>query len=113
MDDVRFLDSLRNAEIDRWVEQVVEARQAGHFCKWMTDVHPDHLSCQMEGDFLHGSFNLNQKVVFSDGTAWLLRLPFAVNPPPLSTVLAAPYLSTDELVLIVVSMEGNDRSAIC
>ncbi len=61
MDDVRFLDSLRNAEIDRWVEQVVEARQAGHFCKWMTDVHPDHLSCQMEGDFLHGSFNLNQK----------------------------------------------------
>ncbi len=75
MDAVKVLEFLHDAQKSRWLAQVDAIHEAGLFCKWMTSMHPDKLSCDMSGGFLHGSYNLNQKVVFSDGTTWLLRLP--------------------------------------
>ncbi|PVH84276.1 hypothetical protein DL98DRAFT_612373 [Cadophora sp. DSE1049] len=38
-------------------------------------IHPDRLLCRLDGGFLHGSYNLCQKFIFSDNATWLLRFP--------------------------------------
>jgi hypothetical protein len=62
-----------------WVEKVNDARVTGRLPQWISTFHPDRLSCCLGGGFLHGGYNVCQKVIFSDGTAWLLRLPLVGN----------------------------------
>jgi hypothetical protein len=62
-----------------WVDKVNNARVTGHLPEWVSTFHPDGLSCRLEGAFIHGGYNVCQKVAFSDGTVWLLRLPLTGN----------------------------------
>ncbi len=58
-----------------WVGKVNRLRADRSFDPWVSTFHPDRLPCRLEGGFLNGSYNLGQKFVFNDGTAWLLRFP--------------------------------------
>lgn len=75
MDYHKGLDHIHRAEEDIWISKVNEARLNGRLCSWMSSFHSEQLACHLDGGFLHGSYNLCQKFVFQDGTAWLLRLP--------------------------------------
>ncbi|KAF9886617.1 hypothetical protein FE257_011257 [Aspergillus nanangensis] len=66
---------LHKAEESVWVDRVNEARLNGRLCSWMSTFHPCKLPCRIEGGFLNGSYNLCQKFIFEDNTAWVLRLP--------------------------------------
>lgn len=42
----------------------------------MSGFHHDRLPCQLaDNDLRHGSYNAGVKLIFGDGTAWLLRFP--------------------------------------
>lgn len=58
-----------------WVDRVNAARVDGRMCNWVSTLHPDRLLCRLDGGFLHGSYNLCQKFIFSDNATWLLRFP--------------------------------------
>lgn len=62
-----------------WVDKVNDARVTGPLPEWVSTFHPDGLSCHLEGTFIHSGYNVCQKVAFSDGTVWLLRLPLVGN----------------------------------
>ncbi|KAI1506308.1 hypothetical protein F5X99DRAFT_426370 [Biscogniauxia marginata] len=62
-----------------WVRKVNHARSTGDLCRWVSSFHPHRLACHLIGGFLHGAYNLGQKVKFSDGTAWLVRFPRVGN----------------------------------
>ena len=75
MDYDKRIDLIHEVQKDVWVDRVNEARIDGRMCSWVTTLYPERLLCRMEGDFLHGSYNLCQKFVFSDNSTWLLRFP--------------------------------------
>ncbi|GAD91975.1 conserved hypothetical protein [Paecilomyces variotii No. 5] len=56
-----------------WVDKINETHATGRLCPWVSTFHPKKLPCQLEGTFYHGSFNAGVKMVFSDGTAWMVR----------------------------------------
>jgi hypothetical protein len=58
-----------------WVDKVNDAQSTGRLCPWVSIFHPDKLPCQLDGTFHHGAFNAGMKIVFSDSTAWMVRLP--------------------------------------
>jgi hypothetical protein len=58
-----------------WVEKLNRAHGAGRLCPWVSTFHPSGLACELEGGFRHGSFNAGVKMIFSDGTAWMVRFP--------------------------------------
>ncbi|KAI8963431.1 hypothetical protein F5Y11DRAFT_153002 [Daldinia sp. FL1419] len=58
-----------------WLRKVNHARCTGSLCRWVSSFHPHQLTCHLVGDFLHGAYNLGQKVRFGDGTAWFVRFP--------------------------------------
>ncbi|KAH8706883.1 hypothetical protein GQ44DRAFT_743463 [Phaeosphaeriaceae sp. PMI808] len=68
-------DLIHEVQKNVWVERVNATRVDGRMCSWVTTLHPDRLSCQLDGGFLHGSYNLCQKFIFSDNATWLLRFP--------------------------------------
>ncbi|OOO05197.1 hypothetical protein OAory_01067130 [Aspergillus oryzae] len=82
MDYNKPLDLLHMAQETKWVDKVNMARVDGHLCSWATGFHPRNLSCRLHGGFLNGSYNVSQKLVFDDGTTWLLRLPRASRVSP-------------------------------
>ncbi|KAH9216645.1 hypothetical protein DL95DRAFT_435079 [Leptodontidium sp. 2 PMI_412] len=51
-----------------WVDKVNDARVDGCLLDWVSTFHPDGLSCHLEGAFIHGGYNVCQKMAFSDGT---------------------------------------------
>ncbi|RMZ48678.1 phosphotransferase enzyme family protein [Aspergillus flavus] len=82
MDYNKPLDLLHMAQETKWVDKVNMARVDGHLCSWATGFHPRNLSCRLDGGFLNGSYSVGQKLVFDDGTTWLLRLPRASRVSP-------------------------------
>ena len=76
------LDLLHMAEETDRVESVNMACMDGRLCSWATGLHPQILSCWLEGGFLNGSYNVGQMLVFDNGTTWLLRLPRASSISP-------------------------------
>ncbi|RAK71660.1 phosphotransferase enzyme family protein [Aspergillus fijiensis CBS 313.89] len=58
-----------------WVDKVNETYRAGHLCRWVSSFHPEQLPCQLDGTFHHGAYNAGIKMVFGDGTAWIVRFP--------------------------------------
>ncbi len=60
-----------------WVNKLNRAHGTGQLCPWVSTFHPGGLACELEGGFHHGSFNAGVKMVFSDGTAWMVRFPRA------------------------------------
>lgn len=58
-----------------WVDKVNETYGKGALCPWVSTFHPDQLPCRLEGTFHHGAFNAGMKMIFPDGTAWMVRFP--------------------------------------
>jgi aminoglycoside phosphotransferase (APT) family kinase protein len=78
MDVNRRIELIHEVESMLWVERVNQTRTK-LLPEWISTLHPDRLCCQIEGGFLHGAYNVGQKVTFSDGTAWLIRFPRVGN----------------------------------
>ncbi|KAK0115668.1 hypothetical protein ONS95_000064 [Cadophora gregata] len=75
METNALLDIVHEAQGQLWVDKVNETYRTGRLCEWVSTFHPDKLSCQLDGTFHHGAFNAGMKMVFSDGTAWMVRFP--------------------------------------
>ncbi|KUJ07302.1 uncharacterized protein LY89DRAFT_677923 [Mollisia scopiformis] len=75
----RFLKSIFLNKLHPDLDLHIPAAATPHFALLVSTFHPERLHCQIEGGFLHGSYNVGQKVVFSDGTAWLVRFPRVGN----------------------------------
>src|SRR6266480_1097052 len=73
------LDIKHNREKIFWLGNIRDARVSDSLAEWVSTFHSNGLSCHFEGLFFNGSFNLGQKAVFSDGTAWLVRFPIVGN----------------------------------
>ncbi|OGM47182.1 phosphotransferase enzyme family protein [Aspergillus bombycis] len=82
MDYNKPLDLLHMAGETDWVERVNMACVDGRLCSWATGLQPQNFSCRLDCGFLNGSYNIGQKLVFDDGTTWLLRLPRAGSVSP-------------------------------
>ncbi|KAF7179136.1 hypothetical protein CNMCM7691_008067 [Aspergillus felis] len=82
MDYHNPLNLLHMVEESDWVNKVNMARVDGRICTWAQGFHPKNLSCRLHGGFLNGAYNLGQKLVFDDETAWFLRLPRASSVSP-------------------------------
>ncbi|KAL4915717.1 hypothetical protein BDW62DRAFT_212561 [Aspergillus aurantiobrunneus] len=75
MDYHKCLDLLHRTEEEIWVAKINEVRNDGALCAWLTTLVPGQASCRLDGGFFNGSYNLCQRLVTSDGTVLLLRLP--------------------------------------
>jgi aminoglycoside phosphotransferase (APT) family kinase protein len=70
-----LVDLLHQVQAQLWVDKLNKAHERGQLCPWVSTFHPKRLACRLEGTFHHGSFNAGVKMVFSDGTAWMVRFP--------------------------------------
>jgi hypothetical protein len=75
MDTNEINDLVQEVRGQLWVDKVNEAQSASRLCPWVSTFHPDKLLCQLDGTFYHGAYNAGMKIVFSDGTVWMVRLP--------------------------------------
>jgi hypothetical protein len=75
MDYNALIDLGYVAQGQLWVDKVNETYAKDLFCRWVSTFHPHELPCQLEGTFCYGAFNAGLKMVFPDGTAWMVRFP--------------------------------------
>ncbi|OAT03176.1 uncharacterized protein BDCG_17964 [Blastomyces dermatitidis ER-3] len=75
MDTNAVIDLVHEVQGQLWVDKVNETHRTGRLCRWVSTFHPHNLPCQLDGTFHHGAFNAGMKMVFSDGTAWMIRFP--------------------------------------
>ncbi|KAL4746740.1 hypothetical protein BDW72DRAFT_210171 [Aspergillus terricola var. indicus] len=75
METNALVDLVHEVQGELWVDKVNETYRTGRLCQWVSAFHPSKLPCQLEGSFRHGAFNAGLKMVFSDGTAWMIRFP--------------------------------------
>ncbi len=66
---------LHEVQTSIWLKKVNQAINSGQLCQWVSTLHPDHLPCEPDDcqEFRNGGYNLGQRVIFSDGTQWLVR----------------------------------------
>lgn len=69
------LDLIHEVQLSFWVKKVYQMRESGQLGTWVSTFHPNQLPCQTDGNikFIHGGYNLGQKLIFSDRTTWLVR----------------------------------------
>ncbi|KAK8032657.1 phosphotransferase enzyme family protein [Apiospora arundinis] len=75
MDTNAIVDLVCKVQDQVWLDKIKEAYASGALCHWVSSFHPNKLPCTAEGTFYNGSFNAGLKMVFSEGTAWMLRFP--------------------------------------
>ncbi|RAH64070.1 phosphotransferase family protein [Aspergillus aculeatinus CBS 121060] len=75
MDTNALVDFIHEVQGQLWVDKVNETYRAGHLCRWVSTFHSEQLPCQLDGTFHHGAYNAGIKMVFGDGTAWMVRFP--------------------------------------
>ncbi len=75
MSSDRRIVLVQDVRLRLWFNKVWEARSSGLLTDWVSTLHPDKLPCQIEGPQPSGSFNVGHKIVFQDGSAWLVRFP--------------------------------------
>ncbi|KAI2455093.1 hypothetical protein LOY97_005752 [Ophidiomyces ophidiicola] len=74
--DTNFLVNHVNEVRDElWCDKIYKVLQTNSLCEWVSTFHPDKCPCQVYGMFRRDSFNAGGKMVFSDGTAWMVRFP--------------------------------------
>jgi hypothetical protein len=80
--DVDFIvDSCNEALRDAWKVRVQQISNTNGFTQWLSSIHPQRLSCSIELNrykyphWKSGSFNACLKVIFSNGKAFVIRLP--------------------------------------
>ncbi|KAF1948849.1 hypothetical protein CC80DRAFT_458589 [Byssothecium circinans] len=69
------LELLHEVQLLMWVKRVNKAINNGQLCEWVSTFHPNQLRCQPDDSpkFRNGGYNLGQRVIFSNGTSWLVR----------------------------------------
>ncbi|RAK99711.1 uncharacterized protein BO80DRAFT_456414 [Aspergillus ibericus CBS 121593] len=75
MDTNALIDVVHEVQGQLWVDKVNESHRMGCLCQWVSTFHVEKLSCHLDGPFHHGVFNAGMKIVFQDGTAWMVRFP--------------------------------------
>lgn len=71
-----LIDIVHEMQGEIWVDKINDRLKLGRLCSWVSTFHPNKLPCRLEGDTLYyGAFNAGLKMVFSDGTAWMVRFP--------------------------------------
>lgn len=56
-----------------WEARINEAHQSGRLYEWVTSFHPHQIPCRLANqDLLYVSYNAGLKLIFDDGTIWLL-----------------------------------------
>lgn len=75
MDTNALNDLVQEVRGQLWVDKVNKTHSTGSLCPWVSTFHPEKLTCQLDGTFHHGAFNAGMKMVFSDGTVWMVRFP--------------------------------------
>lgn len=77
MDTNHVLDQFYSISTKVWIRKVNKLYGNGEFRQWVSSFHPQRLPCALEGKQFHsGSFNAGMKMLFSDGTSWLVRFVF-------------------------------------
>lgn len=75
MDTNAIIDLVHEVQGQLWVDKINDAYGSGRLCQWVSTFHANKLPCQLDGTFHHGAFNAGMKMVFSDGTTWMVRFP--------------------------------------
>ncbi|KAH9211811.1 hypothetical protein DL95DRAFT_464505 [Leptodontidium sp. 2 PMI_412] len=76
MDIDERIDLMHEVQGKLWEDRLNETQRSGRLCAWVSSFHHDGLPCWLEdNDLRYGSYNAVFKLVFGDGTAWLLRFP--------------------------------------
>lgn len=59
-----------------WEAKINDSHRSGRLYEWVSSFHPRRVPCQLaDHTLLYGSYNAGLKIIFDDGTLWLLRLP--------------------------------------
>jgi hypothetical protein len=61
--------------------------------EWISTFHPDRLRCQIERGFLHGAFNLDQRMALGEGLGQVLAFGSETNQRPRAPIGARVSLS--------------------
>lgn len=76
MDIDERIELVQKAQGELWENRLNESYRSGRLCEWVSSFHHDCLPCWLaNNDLCYGSYNAGFKLIFSDGTAWLLRFP--------------------------------------
>src|ERR1700722_12533269 len=69
------VELMHGVQTSIWAWKVSQAINSGRLCERVSTFHPTRLPCQPDHitKFRNGGYNLGQRVVFSDGTSWLIR----------------------------------------
>ncbi|KAK3327799.1 hypothetical protein B0T19DRAFT_461065 [Cercophora scortea] len=73
MDIDKSLDRVKQVKGLRWLNRL--RNKTDEIPGWVSTFHPEKIPCAIEGDELYGSFNLCQKVVFTNNEAWVICFP--------------------------------------
>lgn len=70
------IELVQKVQGELWEDRLNETHRSGRLCAWVSSFHPDCLPCWLaDNDLRYGSYNAGAKLVFGDGTVWLLRFP--------------------------------------
>lgn len=59
-----------------WETRLNETHRSGRLYEWVSSFHRDRLPCWLaDHNLCNGSYNAGVKVIFSDGSIWLVRFP--------------------------------------
>lgn len=70
---------LESHQLARFLLTTVDWEQKRLRCK---SLHPSHAKCIIHPSWISGKHNLIRKVVFEDGTNWVLKIPFPNSLTP-------------------------------
>ena len=74
MDVDENLEYLADHRCLQWLQLLVSKKP--HIPAWVTEFHPQRLPCRLEEPWLHGSYNMGLRVVFSNSEEWFVRFPW-------------------------------------
>jgi hypothetical protein len=76
MDVDERIELVQERRGELWEDCLNETYRTGRLCAWVSSFHHDRIPCQLaDNNLCYGSYNAGCKLIFGDGTAWLLRLP--------------------------------------
>ncbi|KAI0459051.1 hypothetical protein F5B21DRAFT_457043 [Xylaria acuta] len=94
-DEHALLDN--NVSFLLWIGKYDKAREE-RLTDWVSTLHRDHLPCKLAThklDDSRGAYNINCKVVFSNGEKWMVRFP-----------MVGKVMNTNEKVEIEAAIYG-------
>ena len=77
MDPDERIEMVQTAQGELWEDQLNRAYRSGRLCEWVSTFHHGSPCRLASRDLVYGSYNAGFKLIFDDGTVWLLRFPRA------------------------------------